>query len=109
MRAPLKFALGFMSVWAVVYAFAALGGDSGVTDELGPVLGAALRVASILDVIAVFAAFTYLAMRSPGMRAVEKTGWVFAMLFFFPFVVPAFWYLHVWRTAPAKPPAGGPQ
>ncbi len=109
MRALLKFALGLMSVWAVLYAFAALGGDFGVSDELGPVLGTALRGASILNVIAVFAAFTYLAMRSPGMRAVEKTGWVFAMLFFFPFVVPAFWYLHVWRTAPAKPPAGGPQ
>ncbi len=106
MRAPLKFALGFMSVWAVLYAFATLGVDFDVTDELGPVLGTALRGASILDVIAVFAAFTYLAMRSPAMRALEKTGWVFAMIFFFPLVVPAFWYLHVWRTAPAKPPAG---
>ncbi len=107
MRALLKFALGFMAVWAVLYAFAALSENFGVPDELGPVLGTALRGASILNVVAVFAAFTYLAMRSPGMRALEKTGWVFAMLFFFPFVVPAFWYLHVWRTAPAKQPAGG--
>ncbi len=97
-----------MSAWAVAYAFVTLGTDLAFADELGPVLGTALRWASILDVIAVFAAFTYLAMRSPGMRAVEKTGWVFAMLFFFPFAVPVFWYLHVWRSAPSKPAGGEP-
>ena len=97
-----KIALGLMTIWAALYALAALGMDFGTSQQGGSVLGPAMQVASMLDVSAIFAVYTWLAFQSPRMRAVEKTGWVFAMLFLFPFVVPLFWYLHVWR-APGLP------
>jgi len=95
-----KIVLGLMTIWATLYAFAAVSMDFGVSPEGG--FGPAMQVISILDVSVIFAVYTWLAFQSPRMRAVEKTGWVFAMLFLFPFVVPLFWYLHVWR-APGLP------
>lgn len=99
-----KIALGLMTIWAVLYALAALSMDFIASAEPGSVLGPAIQVASILDVSAVFAVYTYLAFQSARMRAIEKTGWVFAMLFLYPLVVPLFWYLHVWRAP--LPPSG---
>jgi hypothetical protein len=33
------------------------------------------------------------------MRVGHRVTWVFAMMFFYPLAVPAFWYLHIWRGA----------
>jgi len=101
-----KIALGLMTIWAVLYALAALSMDFVVSPEGGSVFGPAIQVASIIDVSLVFAVYTYLAFQSPRMRAIEKTGWVFAMLFLYPLVVPLFWYLHVWRAARPGLPSG---
>ncbi len=103
-----KIVLGLMTLWAALYAFAALGMDLSPAEDQGVVFGPALRAASMLDVLLVFAAYAAIAFKSPRMRALQKTGWVFAMLFFYPFVVPVFWYLHVWRTA-TPPAARSPQ
>jgi len=94
-----KIALGLMTIWAVLYALAAVSMDFGVPPESGSLFGPAIQIASILDVSLVFAVYTYLAFQSPRMRAIEKTGWVFAMLFMYPLVVPLFWYLYIWRAA----------
>lgn len=95
-----RIALGLMTVWAVVYAFAALRMDLGVAREGVSFFGPEIQAVSVLNALAIFCVYTWRALRSPRMRAIDKTGWVFAMLFLYPFVVPLFWYLHVWRAAP---------
>lgn len=93
-----KFALGLMTLWAALYALAAIGMDFDASAGGGSLFGPAIQIASMIDVSVVFALYTYLAFRTPRMRAIEKSGWVFAMLFMYPLAVPLFWYLHVWRA-----------
>ena len=107
-----KIALGLMTIWAVLYALAAVSMDFGVPPESGSLFGPAIQIASMIDVSVVFAVYAYIAFQTARMRAIEKSGWVFAMLFMYPLAVPLFWYLHVWRAARPAVPSGnarGPQ
>jgi hypothetical protein len=103
----LRIALGIAALWATIYALAVLAGDfafshppAAPNDPGETALGPAFLWASVVNALVVFFAFAFIAGRSERMRAVDKVGWIIAMMFLFPLVVPPFWYLHVWR-APA--------
>lgn len=107
MRVGWRIALGIAALWASVYALAVLGGDYAFVppprverpaDDTA--LGPLFRWASMINAMVVFFVFAVISARHPTMRALDKVGWIVAMMFLFPLVVPPFWYLHVWR-APA--------
>jgi hypothetical protein len=102
-----RIALGISALWASIYALAALAGDYAFVppphvprETSEAALGPAFRWASMINATIVFLVFAALMARAPKLRAGEKVGWIVAMMFLFPLVVPPFWYLHVWR-APA--------
>ena len=111
-----KAALGALVGWAVFYALAVLGLDmdfsAGPGSGDGSLFVPILRAASVLNALLVFCAFAALALNSSRIPAYQKLGWVFGMMFFYPLVLPVFWYLHIWRSPPAvrssqaKPPPG---
>jgi hypothetical protein len=100
-----KAALGALAGWAVFYALAVLAPDmdfpAGPGSGDGSLFLPFLRGASVLNALLVFCAFAALALRSNRIPAYQKLGWVFGMMFFYPFVLPAFWYLHIWRAPQA--------
>ena len=96
-------ALGPMTVWAVLYAFAALQADLGVARENAAFFGPRVQAFCVLNAPAIFCTCAWLALRSRRMRAINKSGRVCAMLFRYPFDVPLFRSLHVWRAAPPSP------
>lgn len=99
-----RIALGIAALWGSIYALAVLGGDysfvppphqARVADDTA--LGPFFRWASMIDAGVVFLVFAVIAARHPKLRAGEKVGWIVAMMFLYPLVVPPFWYLYVWR------------
>ncbi len=102
-----RIALGISALWASIYALATLAGDYAFVppphvarETSEAALGPAFRWASMVNATVIFLVFAVLAARHPALRAGEKVGWIAAMMFLFPLVVPPFWFLHVWR-APA--------
>jgi ABC-type sugar transport system permease subunit len=104
MRVGWRIVLGIAALWASVYALAVLAGDYAfvpapyaerVVDDTA--LGPAFRWASMFNALIVFLLFAVIAALHPTMRALDKVGWIVAMMFLYPVVVPPFWYLHVWR------------
>jgi hypothetical protein len=100
-----RIALGISALWASIYALATLAGDYAFVppphvarEASESALGPAFRWASVVNASVLFLAFAVIAGRAPGLRAGEKVGWIVAMMFLFPLVVPPFWYLHVWRA-----------
>jgi hypothetical protein len=100
-----RIALGISALWASIYAVATLAGDFAFVppphvphqaseSAFGPVF----RWASMVNATVIFFVLAVLAARAPKLRAGEKVGWIVAMMFLFPMVVPPFWYLHVWRA-----------
>lgn len=97
--------LGIAALWAAGYGLAVLAGDFAfvpppyeVREASETAFGPAFRWASVANALLVFFVFAVLAARNERLRAVDKIGWIMAMMFLFPFVVPPFWYLHVWRA-----------
>jgi hypothetical protein len=37
----------------------------------------------------------------------QRVSWVFAMMFFYPLAIPAFWFLHIWRNPPTPKSSEG--
>lgn len=107
-----RLALGAMAAWGAVFAFVAVNMDlvdsgalPGIADD-GSVFGPVIRGLSAVNALAVFMIFAVIAMRARHLRAIQAVTWVFAMMFFYPLALPAFWFFHVWRNrSPAVPPA----
>jgi hypothetical protein len=111
MPVPVKIVLGVMALWGTVYAFAALAGDFAVvaSPRDGHVTPSGTE-AFIIHVhafvaLAVFLIEAGIALSLTRLPAAHRVGWVFAMMFFYPLAIPAFWYLHIWRDPPARKPA----
>jgi hypothetical protein len=93
MPVAVKLALGALALWGTVYAFAALAGDFALVIHL-----------HAFAALAAFLIEAGIALNLGSLPVSRRVIWVFAMMFFYPFAIPAFWYLHIWRSRPA----GGP-
>jgi hypothetical protein len=108
--APLKIVIGLMALWGTVYAFSALAGDFALSPELGSghVTPSGLEAFVIhlhaANALAVFLIEAAIALSLPRLPVLRRVTWVFGMMFFYPLAIPAFWYLHIWRTPPARKP-----
>jgi hypothetical protein len=116
MPVPVKIVLGLMALWGTVYAFAALGGEFALSPPPGSghVTPSGLEAFVIhlhaANALAIFLIEAAIALGLQSMRVGHRVTWVFAMMFFYPLAVPAFWYLHIWRGAArgAPPSAATP-
>jgi hypothetical protein len=105
-----------MALWGTVYAFAALGGEFALSPPPGSghVTPSGLEAFVIhlhaANALAIFLIEAAIALGLQSMRVGHRVTWVFAMMFFYPLAVPAFWYLHIWRGAArgAPPSAATP-
>ena len=113
MPVPVKIVLGVMALWGTVYAFAALAGDFALVTppSSGHVTPSGIESFIIhvhaLNALAVFLIEAGIALSRAWLPATHRVAWVFAMMFFYPLAIPAFWYLHIWRNPPARTPAAG--
>jgi len=117
MPVAVKVVLGLMTLWGTVYAFAALAGEfamvpppgSGRVEPSG--LEALVILVNAANALVIFLISVYLALNLGSMRLSHRVTWVFALMFLYPIALPAFWYLHVWRSPrtgpPPAPDAGG--
>lgn len=119
MPVPVKLILGLMTVWGVVYAFIALsGGDYALVPapgsgraEVSALEGLVIHVHA-LNALVILLIFSFIALASRSLPVAYRVAWVFGFLFFYPIALPAFWWLHIWRSprragpAPAPPPEG---
>jgi len=115
MPVPVKLILGLMTVWGVAYSFIALsGGDYALVP--GPGSGRA-EVSALesfiihvhaLNALVILLIFSYIALASRSLLVAYRVAWVFGFLFFYPIALPAFWWLHIWRTPQRAPPAHAP-
>ncbi len=113
MPVPVKIVLGVMALWGTVYAFAALAGDFAVVTSPrdGHVTPSGMEVFIIyihaFVALAVLLIQAGIALGMARMPVPRRVAWVFAMMFFYPFAIPAFWYLHIWRDPPARISSAG--
>jgi hypothetical protein len=109
MPVPVKIVLGLMTLWGTVYAFAALAGEfalvpppgSGRVEPSG--VEAVVILLNAANALVIFLISAFLALNLGSMRVSHRVAWVFAMMFFYPLALPAFWYLHIWRAPRAGP------
>jgi len=109
MPVAVKLAVGALALWGTVYAFAALAGDFAVVSAVREA-PAGMEVFVIhLHAFAALAAFLIeaaIALSLGSLPVQRRVIWVFGMMFFYPVAIPAFWYLHIWRSGSAgSPPA----
>jgi hypothetical protein len=111
MPVPVKLILGLMMLWGVVYSFLALsGGDyalvpgpgSSRTEVSG--LESFLIHLQALNALAILLVFAYIVLNLRTLPVVNRVIWVFLFLFFYPLSMPAFWWLHIWRSPRPAPP-----
>jgi len=113
MPVPVKIVLGVMALWGTVYAFAALAGDFAVVTSPrdGHVMPSGAEVFIIhihaFIALAVLLIEAGIALGLARMPVTRRVAWVFGMMFFYPFAIPAFWYLHIWRNPPARESSEG--
>jgi hypothetical protein len=106
----LKLIIGLMAAWGTVYALMALAGDFALSPEPGSGhvtpsgLEAFLIHVHAANALAVFLIEAAIALTLPRLPVSRRVTWVFGMMFFYPLAVPAFWYLHIWRTPPGRKP-----
>jgi hypothetical protein len=109
MPVPVKLALGVLALWGTVYAFAALAGDFAVVSATREGRSGMEAFVIHLHAFAALAAFLIeagIALNLGSLPVQKRVIWVFAMMFFYPIAIPAFWYLHIWRSRPTgNPPA----
>jgi hypothetical protein len=108
MPVAVKLVLGAMALWGTVYAFAALAGDFAVVASpfSGRVTPSGME-AFIIHVhafvaLAIFLIEAWIALNLASLPVSRRVIWVFGMMFFYPFAIPAFWYLHIWRGPRAQ-------
>jgi hypothetical protein len=119
MLVPVKIVLGLMALWGTVYAFAALAGEFALSPPPGSghVTPSGLEAFIIhlhaANALGIFLIEAAIALGMQSMRVGHRVSWVFGMMFFYPFAIPAFWYLYIWRgtargaTPSAATPEGG--
>ena len=113
MPVPVKIVLGAMALWGTVYAFAALAGDFAVvaSPRDGHVTPSGMEVFIIhihaFIALTVFLIEAGIALGMGRMPVPRRVAWVFAMMFFYPLAIPAFWFLHIWRNPPAPKSSEG--
>jgi hypothetical protein len=109
MPVAIRLLLGFMALWGTLYAFAALAGDFAVVPPPGSghVRPTGLEAVVIhlhaFNALAIFLIEAFVALSLGRLPVSRRVIWVFAMMFFYPFAIPAFWYLFIWRK-PAESP-----
>ena len=110
MPVTVKLILGLMTLWGVVYSIVALVGDYALVP--GPGSGRA-EISALesfvihvhaLNALAILLILSYIALASRSLPVTRRVAWVFLFMFFYPLAMPAFWWLHVWRTP--RPPQG---
>lgn len=112
MPTPVRLVLGLMALWGAVYSFAALGGDFATTPAPGsghvrPTgLEAVLIHIHAANALAIMLIEGMIALNLGSMKVSQRVTWVFAMMFFYPIAIPAFWYLHIWRRRGKADAAG---
>jgi hypothetical protein len=107
MPVPVKLALGALALWGTVYAFAALAGDFAVVSATREGRSGMEAFVIHLHAFAALAAFLIeagIALSLGSLPVQRRVIWVFAMMFFYPIAIPAFWYLHIWRSRPPGNP-----
>jgi len=113
MPVPVKIVLGVMALWGTVYAFAALAGDFAVVapPSSGHVTPSGMEAFIIhvhaFNALAVFLIEAWIALNLAWLPVAQRVSWVFAMMFFYPLAIPAFWFLHIWRNPPARKSSAG--
>jgi hypothetical protein len=108
MPVAVKLVLGVLALWGTVYAFAALAGDFAVvsaTREGRSGMESFVIHVHAFAALAAFLAEAGIALNLGSLPVGRRVSWVFAMMFFYPFAIPAFWYLHIWRGPPRTPSA----
>jgi hypothetical protein len=99
-----KLVLGVMVLWGTVYAFAVLAGDFAVSPPPGSGQVRPTGLESLIihlhafNALAIFLIEAFIALNLNRMPVSRRATWVFMMMFFYPLAIPAFWYLHIWRT-----------
>jgi hypothetical protein len=108
-----KLVLGLMMAWGVVYSFLALsGGDYALVPGPGSSRAEVSGLESFfihlhaLNALAILLVFAFIALNLRMLPVVNRVVWVFGFLFFYPIAMPAFWWLHIWRSPKRPPPAG---
>jgi hypothetical protein len=115
MTLMLRLGLGIMTAWGSLFAIAALGidlgiaGASGSPPDDGSVFWPAIRALSAINAFAIFLVFAVIALRSRYLHAIDGVAWIFALMFFYPVAMPAFWFFQVLRErrntlGPGEPP-----
>ena len=112
MPVAVKLILGAMTLWGVAYSFIALSGDyalvpapgSGRAEVSG--LESFIIYVHALNALAILLIFAFIAFASRSMPVGYRVAWVFSFLFFYPISMPAFWWLHIWRSPRAPRPSG---
>lgn len=113
MPVPVKIVLGVMALWGTVYAIAALAGDFAVVapPHSGHVTPSGMESFIIhlhaFNALAVFLIEAWIALGAAWLPVSQRVSWVFAMMFFYPLAIPAFWFLHIWRNPPARKSSEG--
>jgi hypothetical protein len=59
------------------------------------------------NALAVFLIEAWIALNLAWLPVAQRVSWVFAMMFFYPLAIPAFWFLHIWRNPPARKSSEG--
>lgn len=115
MPVPVKVILGLMAAWGVAYSFIALsGGDYALVPSPGSGHAVVSALESFiihvhaLNALVILLIFSYIALASRSMPVGYRVAWVFGFLFFYPIALPAFWWLHIWRSPRRAPPAPAP-
>lgn len=99
----LRLLLGALTLWAAIYAIAALTADIGLVPDDGAgtsgdrFASTLFRTTSALNALGLLLLYAWLGLRDPRLKAFDRVAWVFAMMFFYPAAVPLFWYLRIWR------------
>jgi succinate dehydrogenase/fumarate reductase cytochrome b subunit len=104
MPTSIKLLLAFMTIWGTIYAFASMTGEFALTMPPGSVAPERSAVESFIiyvhatNALAIFLIDAFIVLSLHRMPALRRVSWVFGMMFFYPFALPAFWYLHIWRA-----------
>ena len=114
MPIPVRIVLGLMALWGVVYSFIALSSDYALVPAPGSgrtevsALESFIIHVHALNALAIFLIFTFIVLASRSLPVLQRVIWVFLFMFFYPIALPAFWWLHIWRT-PRPPPSPPPR
>jgi len=111
MPTVVKLVLGAMTLWGAVYAIAALVGDFALvpppgSERVAPSgLEAFVIHVNAANALVIFLILSGIALSLHSLPVRSRCLWVAAFAFFYPITLPAFLYLHIWRTPPRAAPS----